>query len=362
MSIFNINTVFAGQVGVHPQIIKVETNNTYAEVTEVNFLANSRKEGHTFNPNDLALVIFADNSVEFFKIAIENFDITLVPTQGGHYATASNPGSDVQLTNPLAAITDVTVTTPSKIILPDFTEVNAKQAGDFFVIRNADGSDGGTLYKNDGSTAITTFTQSSQYAILFVTSNATANGTFIVANFLNNADVPSVTLPTTTGRVAQFTSTAGLLADGPVAANVLLTSAITTPDVGANVVRFDVAVTAAALASAASVTLYPSSTTKQYKISALWTNRGGTNFSGGGGDRLLSINDGTNVYSLIPAASLQTLANAGWGISAALPFPASVAINTSTVAGQGLRATYSGGAADYAAGSVVISGILERVA
>lgn len=176
------------------------------------------------------------------------------------------------------------------------------------------------------------------------------------------ATVASVDGATTVGNIAQFDDIAGTIEDGPVLAARVLTSAISTPDVSIDMVAFDVTVTAAALAAGANVPLYVSSGAKQYKVRALWANSGGTNFSGGGGDRLLAISDGTTVYSLIPAASIQTLVNAGWGISAALPFPAAAAINTSTAAGANLRAIYSGGASDYAAGSVVISGLLQRVA
>lgn len=163
------------------------------------------------------------------------------------------------------------------------------------------------------------------------------------------------------GNLPEFLGTSGTMVDSGIASNLVLRTNIATPDTNVNLVTFDVTVTAAALASGASVTLYASTGAKQYKIRALWVNRGDTNFSGGGGDRLLSITDNTTVYSLVPAASLQTLANTGWGVTG-LPFPASAAINTSTAAGASLVAKYSGGAADYSAGSVVISGLLQRVA
>jgi hypothetical protein len=104
-----------------------------------------------------------------------------------------------------------------------------------------------------------------------------------------------------------------------------------------------------------------SSGSKRYKIRTLQLNSGGTNFSGGGGDRLGQVTDGTTVYSLIPAATMQSLVNAQWGVTA-LPNPASAAINTSTAAGANLVFKYSGGTTDYTAGSLVISGIVQRVA
>lgn len=178
-----------------------------------------------------------------------------------------------------------------------------------------------------------------------------ANGSFLVtaAGF-------------TSGNFPVASGTGGVMVDGPVAANKVLTSAIVTPDVSIDLVRFDVTVGQADLAAGASKVLYASAGSKQYKVVALWINSGGTNFSGGGGDRLGEISDGTTVYSIIPAATMQALVNAGWGIGTDLPFPASAPLNTSTVAGASLVMKYNTGTTDYTAGSVVISGILERVA
>lgn len=166
---------------------------------------------------------------------------------------------------------------------------------------------------------------------------------------------------TTSGNILIAADAAGTVGNGPVAGNKVLTSTIVTPDVGPNLVSFDITVGQAALASGGSVTLVTSSGSKQYKVRSLQLNSGGTNFSGGGGDRLGQVTDGTTVYSVIPAATMQALVNAQWGVTA-LPNPASAAINTSTAAGASLVFKYSGGTLDYTAGSLVISGILERVA
>lgn len=175
------------------------------------------------------------------------------------------------------------------------------------------------------------------------------------------ASVASVSGATTSGNIPAFNDTAGTLTNGPVAANKVLTSAIATPDVGPNLVSFDVTVGQAALAAGGSVILVDSSGSKQYRVRSLQLNSGGTNFSGGGGDRLGQVTDGTTVYSVIPAANMQTLANAQWGATA-LPNPASAAIFTPTAAGVDLVFKYSGGTTDYTAGSLRISGLAERIA
>jgi len=173
--------------------------------------------------------------------------------------------------------------------------------------------------------------------------------------------VASVSGATTTGNIVESADTAGTVADGPVAANKVLTSAIVTPDVGANLITFDVTVGEAALATGGAVTLQASSGSKQYKIRSLELESGGTNFSGGGGDRLGQVTDGTTVYSVVPAATMQALTNARWS-QTALPNAASAANNTSTAAGAALTFKYSGGTTDYTAGSLRISGIMERIA
>jgi len=123
----------------------------------------------------------------------------------------------------------------------------------------------------------------------------------------------------------------------------------------------DVTATHTTLATAGKVNLITAADgTAQYKVRELWLNLVGTNFSGGSGDRLLSITDGTNVYSVIPATDIQTLVNAGWG-AVALPWPASVSINTSTVAGANLYMQYSGGTTDYTAGSLTVTIGYEQV-
>jgi len=101
------------------------------------------------------------------------------------------------------------------------------------------------------------------------------------------------------------------------------------------------------------------STTASYQINEIQLNGFGTNFSGGG-DRNLDITDGTSVWTTIPAAILQSLANARWG-SGAVPYPISIPLNQASVPGTNIYGTYSGGTIDYTAGSVAITLVYERV-
>jgi hypothetical protein len=184
------------------------------------------------------------------------------------------------------------------------------------------------------------------------------NGNVITLTEWTNAG--DVLLPVVSGNIPNFNGTTGQIQDGGLASNKILTSAITNPDVSIDLVSFDVPATSTSLASGGHVTLYPSSGSKRYIIRALWSNSGGSNFSGGG-NRLATISDGTTAYSVIPAASLQTLANTAWGATG-LPFPASASLMLMTAAGASLTIAYSGGTTDYTSGAVTISGLLQRVA
>ena len=82
-----------------------------------------------------------------------------------------------------------------------------------------------------------------------------------------------------------------------------------------------------------------------------------------GGDRGLSLTDGTSVYTVVPAATLKTLNFQGrWG-STNVPFSAVYfAMIQPTVAGSDLVAVWSGGTTDYSAGSFVVQVTAERIA
>jgi hypothetical protein len=191
----------------------------------------------------------------------------------------------------------------------------------------------------------------------FQVSISAVTGVITLVPWVDNANV---LLPVVAGNIPNFNGITGQIKDAGIASNVLLTSAIVTPDVGANLIAFDIQCGFAALAAGGSVPLITSSGAKQYKIRSLQLNGGGINFSGGG-DRLGQVTDGTTVYSVIPGANLQTLVNAQWG-SAILPNPATAALNANTAAGANLVFKYSGGTTDYTAGSVIISGVVQRVA
>lgn len=130
--------------------------------------------------------------------------------------------------------------------------------------------------------------------------------------------------------------------------------------VSSNTVWTDLTITAAQLATAGKVIV-------QYAVPGqLMVVRNlivvlSTGLSGGGGDRLLALTDGTSVYNStgITAALLGTPINTVWG-GTGNPLPA-IAMNTATVAGANLYFQYAGGTTDFTTGSVKVSVLVERI-
>lgn len=162
------------------------------------------------------------------------------------------------------------------------------------------------------------------------------------------------------GNLPNFSTVNGALSDTQTPVRILMHSAFDFPDINANLVRFDVTVNASDLNGGAK-TLIPSSTSKSYIITNIQLNATG-GLSGGSGNRNATmIDSGSNIFTSIPAASLQTPTNAAWG-STAVPFPTTIPANQATVAGSSLIMTYSGGTTNYTTGSVVVSVTAIRVA
>jgi hypothetical protein len=124
----------------------------------------------------------------------------------------------------------------------------------------------------------------------------------------------------------------------------------------------DVAVTAALLDSAGTVNVIAGVSGDQYKIRDIVLVGGGTNFAAGG-DRLISLTDGTTVWTTIANADIESVpaASLRWG-DAKVPFLTSKS-NVASAAGQAIRFAYSGGTTDHSAtGSITFSVCIEKVA
>lgn len=165
------------------------------------------------------------------------------------------------------------------------------------------------------------------------------------------------------GNFPVFSGTTGTVVDSGYAAVNIQRSALSNPDNISDLIWQDVALPAASLATAGTVTIQASSGAKQYKVRNILVNYSASGLSGGGGDRLVQVSDGTTSYNNagITAALLGTPVNTVWGGSGN-PLAGTVALNTSSVAGASIVAKYAGGTTDFSSGTVNISVLLQRVA
>jgi len=342
MSIKGWNYQPVGEVGNVPGLLWLETTDSLATV------CNSTSTGYV-NLNNLVYennLNFGKNTVAFVSTSDNNSTVlSLVATASGNYGS----------TRPwVYSLTGLPTTFLGNSLGDVFAGSAAGAAGKF--ISYAGANTGSLVLQataNAGNTATTITNVSQAAARTYTIQDAGGNANFCVA-----------TAALVSGNLVSASSTTGTIADGGLVANKVLYGSTASPDVSANVVYFSVACGQAALAAGGSVTLYTSSGAKQYQIISL-SIVGGTNFSGNSGDRLGQVTDGTTVYSVIPAAQMQTIpttGNGGWGATA-LPYPASALTSKLTAAGASLVFKYtSAGSADYSAGTITISGVLVRVA
>jgi hypothetical protein len=342
----------------------ITTDDTVAEVTASGYLSEASKQFVIpIADKQAAWVYTTDGGMSLYQVSVSGSTVSLVAAEGsvtppvvsGNFAIfdgttgaledAGYSPTDATKTKVVMAAAATTIG-----LIPKFTDI-VGTVGNGYTPSDA------TKTVAVMATAATTINKIPKFTDITGTVGdgyTPSDATKTVAVMANAATVID--------ELASFADITGTVKSTGIASNLVLRTNIATPDTNINLVSFDIAVTAAALAAGASVTLFASSGAKQYRIRSLWINAGGTNFSGGGGDRLLDITDNTTVYSSIPAATLGTLVNAGWGDGTDLPYPAAAAINQASAAGQAIVAKYSGGAADFSAGSVTISGVLERIA
>lgn len=112
------------------------------------------------------------------------------------------------------------------------------------------------------------------------------------------------------------------------------------------VIYTDVTCSAALLDGALKVEVAPAKVGIQYKVRDVVLVGGGTSF-GAGGDRLLSLTDGTTVYTTIANADLESAPAASLPFGNAKVPMLTGTIDTKTVENQALRFQYSGGTTDH---------------
>lgn len=82
MTILNIVTEFAGQVGVIPRIVKLDCDDSFSEITADNYLVSAIKTGYTFYQSDIVAVTYDVSGTptsQFFTVSITSSSINLNP-------------------------------------------------------------------------------------------------------------------------------------------------------------------------------------------------------------------------------------------------------------------------------------------
>lgn len=370
MAVLNGPIVLTGAVGIKPMLKYMLSTDSMATITTAGYLNENLTNLGSVTENDMLLIRYDfvpetnAGTNAFFTVSISDGIITLaedvsegnvqLPVAVNHIAVFADTAGKIKQTQDG---NNTTIETYGNIW------IRSGSAGQGILSMHAPDSVANTggdfAFQPALNTAdVTYFVSHEPLAagqIITMPNPGTGFGYSLIAPWNN------VTAPFTSGNVPTASGTKGLMLDSGVASNKILTSSFASPDVSANLVTFDTVVTAADLAAGASKILFASSGSKQYKIVAMWISTG-TNFSGGGGDRGFEITDGTTAYSIIPSTSFTTLVNKNWSNDADFPFPLTAPVRTSTVAGANLVIKYTGGTADYAAGSTTVSGLLQRVA
>lgn len=252
-----------------------------------------------------------------------------------------------------------------------------------------DGVTAGTAAANkavvlNGSLGITTITSATITTLTSTTANVpTVNATNVDAGASGTAGTVDI-FPTTAskGKIA-LTATANTNNDTTTITNAAQGGAYTytIPNLGAsgnfvlasafqslvdgvsfNASKWvDVTVTAALLDAAGSVNVIAGVAGDQYKIRGIRLVGGGTNF-GAGGDRLISLTDGTTVWTTIANADIESApaATLHWG-DTKVPYLTGTA-DTASASAAAIRFQYSGGASDHTTGSIKFSVLIEKVA
>lgn len=187
----------------------------------------------------------------------------------------------------------------------------------------------------------------------------------VTINPTTNQLVLGVTNTTTISAVAPSASRVCSIQDFGGAANFVLADAVNHKVDGvamSNVKWVDVTVTAALLDAAGTAPVIAGVTGDQYKIREVRLVGGGTSFAAGG-DRLISLTDGTTVWTTIANADIESApaATLHWG-DTKVPYLTGTS-DTASASNAAIRFQYSGGTTDHSAtGSIKFSVCLEKVA
>jgi hypothetical protein len=415
MPILKIETSQTGEVGVLPSYASILTDDTEAAVLTAGYLNNAVQNGASFALPCIAKVSTKESSTADYKVgwyqvthvganwsvvpAGSPGDVSL-PTIANHIAVYTNTtgglsddaatainGGNIQAG--LSGTAGYLSSFPSAALKGSLRVTAVANTGDTLVtLSNALHGQASVYSIPDSGAATANFILSKTTGVQHITVgdlqvdagslnsgistggtvglvkafSTTATSGFIALQAANNASGNFGT--TISNSTAQAQATVLTIPDIGAATGFLNASTVSAGSTPASIIiTKDITLGFAALATAGKVNIQSALATAQFKIRNIMVNYSASGLSGGGGNRLIVISDGTTTYNStgITAALLGTPINTVWG-GTGNPVAGTVAQNTSSVAGAQIYAQYAGGTTDYTAGSVVITVTYERVA
>jgi len=322
MSVVKGPTTLTGEVGLKPVVKRMTSTDNLATITAAGYLNTNLNEGNDLKPSDLMLVIYnydevADTGdIDFFSVSISNGVISLAQDiSGGNVTLPVVAGDFANFDGTTGKLKD------SGFSASDATKTKVVMANAAVIVDHiATYSDTAGTLADDAATAINGGNIQAGLdgtAGKFVSFPATtASGSLQLQAVDNTNNSIAVIKNEGSGLV----STDYILPNPEGTPTYYLQCSLVNSNVSPNMFSFNILVDAINLAGGGQVDLITPAL-GSYVIHSLNFNAGGTNFSGGGGDRLLHLTDGTTVYSIVAAADLATLTNQTWG-DVKLPFPA----------------------------------------
>jgi len=362
MGILAITTNQTGQIGQGIRRVKIITTDGLSTFTTAGYLNPASLQGFTIFPTDILDVWYGATSLaspgtyEVFTVSISNGVITtvqwanpgdvLLPVTGGDFAVFNGTTGQIYDAGYLPSnAAKTTVVMANAATVQNHIMVSTDTAGTVGNRTGAALNDGNLQAGRSGVSG----------AFISFPSAATSGSLALVA-VANSGDYANSITNASTGQATTWT-----LSDPGRASSFVGQSMSGAVSILEKVFVKTINATSAALASSGHVTVmaHPSATS-QFSILDIKVMYSASGLSGGGGDRLLRLTDGTINFNNagITAALLGTPIYTLWG-GTGNPLPN--AVSTTSTAGADIYLVYTGGTADFNAGSVTIQVTLQQV-
>lgn len=394
MGILQLPTPLAAQVGLSPATKKMVTTDNLATLTAAGYLNAVNLESFPITVTDVLEILYSYNTVTnastfgIFTVSISNGTITLVqwanpgdvllPVVSGDFANFNGTTGQIKdagFSPSNAAKTKVVMANAATVA--DHIMVSTDTAGTAGNKTGTAINDGSLQAGRDtvagslvsypattatGTLAVTAVANSGAFSGVLSNVALGQSSTWSLPDPVNAVArvlVGATATPFVSGNLPKASGTGGLMVDsGIVAANIVQSqSSVANNNVAFTVVK-TLAFSQLSTAAKVNIVAHPSGTS-QFAIMDIkvFTSTG---LSGGGGNRLLAVSDGTIVYNNagITAALLGTPIFTLWGGTGN---PIAIGTAQISTAGADIFFQYTGGTTDYTAGSVVVAVTLVQV-